>query len=364
MSTQLTMESLRTGQYSDHINAIIDDILSTLPSGSIAAAMTQNIYGFNHMQTPSAIQSNKDRYGFTFFTRPDCNFATSNIMSHRLMNSLTNKDPMSVQRMIRCTLDPELGSAGARGEKAGITSPHVDPHQAFIPILTNTLLSASGWPDLSAPTHTSAAGVYREASSWIDGMPDIYGTYDVTLNFRNIPGNPVIQMFYYWIWYSVLVYLGNLVPNMDNNLNNRIDYMTRIYRLIMDETNQYVTGIYATGASFPTSVPLGALANFEADRGPFNNTNDQLSVTMRCIGFQSMDDILIDEFNRTSYQFNQSFARKTVNGAETTRSGFHKLSREEQKEWNFYGYPQINEITLELEWWVDNSIYNARKATK
>jgi hypothetical protein len=364
MAIQLDLNSLKSGLYGERVNQLIDTVLTTLPSGSVGSAISQNIYGFNHMQTPSAIQSNKDYYGYTFFTRPDLNLAPSNLMSHRWMNPLLSKDKMSLQRMIRCTLDPELGSPAARGEKAGIDSPFVDPHQAFIPILSNTLLSISGWPDFTVPTYTSPAGVYKEATSWVDGMPDIYGVYDVTLNFRNIPGNPVIQLFYYWILYECLVYMGNLVPNPDNNLNNRIDYNTRIYRLTMDETKRYVTGIYASGASFPTSVPLGALANYEADRGPINNANDQISIPMRCIGFQAMDDVLIDDFNRTSYQFNSVFAKKTASGSDVTRSGFHKLTADEKRYWNFFGYPQINENTLELEWWVENDIYTGPGPTK
>lgn len=362
MTIKLDAETLVAGLYGTKFNDMLDEILSTLPSGSINSAMSQNLYGFNHMQTPSAIQSNKDYYGYTFFTRPDCNMSSSNLMSHRRMNSLTSKDEMSLQRMIRCTLDPELGTAWARQEKTGITSPFVDPHQAFIPILSNTLLSVSGWPDLNAPTFTSVAGVYKESVSFVDGMPDIYSDYELSLSFRNIPGNPVIQMFYYWIWYSVLVYLGELVPNMENNLDNRIDYQTRVYRLIMDETKRYVTNIFATGASFPVSVPLGALANYEADRGPLNNTNDQLTISLKCCGFQAHDDILIEEFNRTSYFFNPAFARRSYNGTTIVRDGFHKLTHDEKVRWNFNGYPQINDKTLELEWWVDNSVYkNALK---
>jgi hypothetical protein len=322
-------------------------VLRTTPSGSIETAMSNAMAGFNHRQQPGAIPLNKDNYGFTFFTRPNLNLIGDNLRSHRIMNSLLNNNPNSIHRQIRCWLDPELGQRGT-----GVVSPLVDNRQAFIPILSNSLISMGGWPDISALLHHSDQGIYKEESSWIDGPVAYNSTFEATASFRNLPGNPVVQLLFYWLWYASLVYLGVMVPYPKNNIQTRIDYNTRIYRLVMDESKRYVRAISACGAAFPISCPIGAMFNFETDH-PINPALDQISVSFKCIGAMYFDDILVDEFNRTSVMFNPTFAdgrREQL---------YHKLTPNELALFNNQGFPRINPDSLELEWWVDADQYNS-----
>ena len=140
----------------------LDKILQSSPIGQISSAIGDSFYGLNHRQQPGAISINKDYFGLTFFTRPRLNLTTPNLRTIRQLTPLLTNEPASIQRIIRCLLDPELA-------KSGIVSPFVDAQQAFIPILTNNLLSINGWPDVIAPTHTSQEGVYKEAFSLVDG---------------------------------------------------------------------------------------------------------------------------------------------------------------------------------------------------
>ena len=75
--------------------------------------------------------------------------------------------------------------------------------------------------------------------------------------------------------------------------------MTRIYRLVLDETRTQVRKIAATGVSIPKSVPLGSQFDFSAET-PFNEQNKELTVQFESIGFQYNDPILIKEFNENS----------------------------------------------------------------
>lgn len=323
----------------------VDRVSSTNGLGNLTTAIGDNFFGINHRQTPAPIQINKDFFGLTFFTRPRLNMSSDNLRASRKHSSLlTNKDN-SIPRILRSILDPTLAYAD-------ITSPYCDPQQAFIPILTNNLLSISGWNDVIAPTFTSQSGVYKEEFSIVDGVTDIYSTYDITANFRNLTGDPITTLFYHWINYAALVYEGVMVPYPEYIINNEVDYNTRIYRLVLDSTKTKVQKIAATGASFPVNAPVGAAFNYEADK-PINSSNDQISITFKSMGAIYMDDILIEEFNRSTILVNSTMADKSRS------KHYTKVPIEALSIFNNRGYPRINPNTSELEWWVPNSVYKS-----
>lgn len=353
---------------SDNTNSIFEK----LPVGSITSAIGNNLYGINHRQMPGAIQVNKDYFGLTFFTRPEFNLSSQNIREVRQLAGLLSTEPNSLQRIIRCLLDPSLSI------RDSITSPLVDEKQAFIPMLTNNLLSISGWPDLILPYMSSQEGLYKEAFSMADGVVLNYSTYDITANFRNIPGDPITMLFFIWCHYASNVYQGTMVPYPDKIIQNEIDYMTRIYRLVLDGSKTYVKKIGACGAAFPTSSPIGAAFNYEHDK-PINSSNDQISIPFRAIGAMYQDDIIVEEFNATSYLFNSDlqnvkdiedrigaidpkcFSERAY--AEEVRkasrgTSYTKVSPDELIIFNNKGYPHINLSTYELGWFVPNDLYD------
>ncbi len=333
----------------------VDKLLQQMPIGPVSNAIGNAFYGINHRVTPGAIQINKDFHGLTFFTRPAMNFSTVNLRTQRVMTPFLTNQASSLPRIIRCLLDPRLGygtpTTQANGGNSGITSPLVDNQQAFIPILTNSLLSINGWPDVIAQTYTAPEGVYKESYSFVDGTTQNYGAYDITATFRNMPGDPITAMFLAWVRYASMVFEGLLVPYPDFIIENEIDYQTRIYRLVLDNTKTKVQKIAACGAAFPMSSPIGASFNYEHDR-PINNANDQISIPFRCIGAMYNDDILISEFNKTVVLFNNGMD-------DSTRStGYTMVPLAALTIFNYKGYPRINPDTYVLEWWVDNDTYN------
>lgn len=332
-------------------NRVTDDVFQVLPVGSLTTAIGDSFYGINHRQQPGSISINKDFYGLTFFTRPRLNLTTANIRAVRELTPLLSGESTSIQRIIRSLLDPELIRRNDNGSDG--RTPFVDHQQAFIPILTNNLISMSGWPDVTAPTFTSQQGTYKEEFSIIDGLTKNYSTYDITANFRNIPGDPITALFYYWITYASNVYQGTIVPYSDMIINNEVDYNTRIYRLVLDSSKRRVQKIAACGAAFPWSTPLGAAFNFESDR-PLNNSNDQITINFRCMGAMYQDDILVWEFNRTTELFNdglQDGKREQL----YVMVPFAALGV-----FNNQGYPRINQDSYELEWWVPRDVFEER----
>lgn len=340
--------------YNKNLGTAADNIdrvqrLSQISPASTAIGST--FYGINHRQTPTPIPINRDYYGLAFFTRPRINFTSENLRTHRKFAPLLTNDDKSLPRIIRCLLDPKLSLRD--GSQAGIGSPFVDPLQAFIAPLTNHLLSMAGWPDITAQTFSSHEGLYKEGYSFVDGnIAEDFQLYDITATFRNLPGDPITTFFYYWTRYQAAVFEGTLVPYPEMIFDNEIDYQTRIYRLVLDSTKTKVQKIAATGFSYPLNSPTGAAFNFESREGPLNTANDQITINFRCGGATYLDDILIDEFNRTVVMFNVHMA-DAVRAQHYTKVPMSALSI-----FNHTGYARIDPDTYELEWWVDNDQYN------
>lgn len=328
------------------IKDALDKISRQSGLGSLTSAASNNLWGINHRGAGNPIPTNKDSHGLTFFTRPRMNLSYDNIAVDRILTPMLDGQGLAsttYQRAIRVLLDP----FGA--DTNDITSPLVDNKQAFIPILSNLLLSCSGWPDPSVDTFTSKAGNYQEAWSMVDSVVDIYRVWSATCNFKNIEGDPISLIFNTWLRYMSGVYQGTMVPYPDAVVENEIDYNTRIYRLVLDPSRQWVQKIMACGAAFPLNVPLGAAANFSSD-AVFNTDNDQISINFQCMGATYLDPILIDEFNWVVQEFNSDMADGV------RESIYHKLTPEEATFFNYRGYPHIG-ANMELEWWVEEDDY-------
>lgn len=351
--TQIPPESLDDVNLRRNGTLIKDDVnelFELRPGGSINSAMANTFYGINHRQTLPPIQQNRDYYGLTFFTRPRLNMTSGNIRALRLMSPLLSNNPNSLPRIIRQLLDPELERT-----EPGKTCQMVDNQQAFIPILTNHLLSIAGWPDLELPTYTSKPGILKETWSMVDGFPNTYESFNITANFRNMPGDPISALLWFWAQYQIHVFLGTIVPYPDAIIQNEIDYQTRIYRLVLDPSKRYVQKIAACGAAFPDTVQVGAQFNYEHDR-PVNGAADQISFSFKCVGALYNDPILIDEFNRTTWLFNSSMR------PEVRERNYVKVPEYLLPVFNHAGYPQIDMDTFELQWWVPKEVYKQRAA--
>lgn len=325
----------------------IDDIFKVTPVGSINTAAGNAFYGINHRQQAAAIPVNKDMHGLTFFVRPQLNLTEYNMRTERQLIPLLTEEPASIQRIIRNYLDPRLGYLSPN-----LTSPFVDNTNPFIPIMSNFLLSCTGWPDPVIESFTSKPGAYKEVWGYVDGVVDKYSTFSLTCSFRNMAGNPILKILYYWQIYMANVHEGVMSPYPDFIINNTIDYNTRIYRLILDKNKRFVSHIACTGVATPESVPLGTMFNFEHEE-PLNQANKEISVQFKCYGYCYDDDIIIYEFNKAVEIFNPGMKDANINNLMV------KIPYEALSAFNNKGYPRINPRTYELEWYVSTADYKA-----
>lgn len=324
----------------------LDDFFQTTAIGSVEKAIGNNLYGFNHRQIRTSVPINKDTYGLTFFTRPQLNMQGDNIRNIRRFYPLLTTNPVTIHRYVRCMLDPRLAADN-------ITCPLVDNQQAFITILSNNLTNISGWPDMVVPTFTTKEGLYKEAYSQVDGIVENYSAYNINATFRNTRGDPIVYLFYIWAFYQSLVFQGLIVPYPDYIIQNRLDYNTRIYRLILDVNKRYVTKIAACGVAFPISDPIGQFFDY-SDEKPYNDQSRDITIQFQCLGAQYFDDILVKEFNQTVQIFNPEMRDEFRDGT------LVKLSPNLIGYFNNRGYPRINPDDYELEWWVPYEFFVAR----
>ena len=219
-----------------------------------------------------------------------------------------------------------------------------------MPIFTNTLISLTGFDDLTTNTYTSPEGIRKEAYSIIDDVAETNRVFDVTANFANVLGNPVKRAIHYWLRYAGYVHSGDMMPYPIEIYEDRVDYESRIFRFTLDKSKRFITGAASIVAAFPMAAPLGADHNYDFN-SPFMNENDQFSVPFRAQGLEYDDPILYYEFNRIVEMFNPSMRDDKRNQI------YRKISHTELNGLNFYGYPYINTTTLELEWWISRAEY-------
>lgn len=339
----------------------IKDVLSIIQKsgglGDLSQAAINNLKGINHRGYGNPLPINKDSQGLTFFTRPNLNLSYDNIAAKRILSPLLDGDGPAIntyQRAIRMLLDPYLGDPAMfkmgdprRGAKM-MTCDLIDQKQAFIPILSNCLVSLSGWPDLSVETFSSTPGNYGESWAMVDSSSRFYEVFELNASLKNIEGDPISLIISTWLHYMSGVYEGSMVPYPNNLVERRIDYQTRIYRLLLDPSRRYVQKIAACGAAFPVNSPLGNSFNF-TNEGVFNQDNDQIQIRFKAMGADYNDPITIQEFNAVVQIFNPEMM-----GDDQDRAQYYRklTSTEEMKTFNYQGYPRIDPESMELTWWV------------
>ncbi len=341
---QSTDSVIQTGVVKDFEDAL-RNISRQSGYGDLTTAITNSYFGINHRGAGNPVPLNNESTVLTFFTRPRLNLSYDNIKAVRKLTPLLNDDVNSRERAIRAYLDPD-------GSLHHYKSNLVDPNNPFICLLTNNLTSITGWPDPDTPVYTSEAGVYGEQWAMVDGTGEINNVVSISANFRNIVNDPITYMFHMWSRYQTYVYEGKLTPRPDSILENEIDYMTRIWRINLDATKQYVTRIAVAPAAFPKTDSTGAAFNHNEDN-VFTRDTDEVSCEFICIGVEYYDPIHIQEFNDLVVIFNPAMADGRREKTMTPLSAGLKPI------FNYMGYPRINPYTSEFEWWVDTAQFKA-----
>lgn len=319
------------------------------PFGSRKEAMSLELRGFRMQAGEANTPAQLERQGYVFFTRPHLNLSLRNCLRTRHMYQLLAGEG-SIQAYIRNILDPGLYYSAER-----LQSPLVDHENIFIPLLTNSIKTLSGWPDYVLDTYTSQEGQAKEVHSMVDSKMDYLREFDLDATFHNMAEEPVNRLFYIWERYQAMVFEGTLNPYPIFIANDVIDYNTRIYRIVTDKTDRYVSKIAATGASFPISLPTGEFANYNSSE-VFTSRKD-ITIRFKCNGALYYDDILKKEFNTAVMAFNPGIREAARAGnIGSIESNYLDISRLDRRTvFKGFTYPYIDLETDRLMWLVDRS---------
>jgi len=335
--------------------------------GDTDKTLTNTFMGFNHRIAPSHVPKNRETDGLTLFTRPDFNLNEANISQSRRMKQMGESDIRSGERAILGMLDPLCPYCQA----SPVSEPRLgvpfhdevvfDNKQAFIPILTNRLTSLTGFPDNTLDVYTSSEGFKREQWSMVDSHYAANYAYTLNATFKNLDGDIITRIFTTWLEAMSALYDGTFIPRARNLTQNEICYNTRIYRILLDPTNKYVTKIGTALAAFPVNDNLGAAMNVDGESF-VTDANDQINIQFQCDGAAYLDPILIEEFNEVVSIFNPDMIPEDWDADEFIPSGkdyLRKLTPSELITFNYYGYPHIDRTTRELSWYIDSDVYES-----
>ncbi len=357
------------------INSSLDDMLSSSAIGSVDRAIANALFGLNHRNTGNLVPSNRDQQGYVFVVRPQLNMQKENLSNVRKLYPLLSNNPTSVDRYVRCTLDPRQQTGYSFNTKPvspanrkyydsiglypnsvpGIQCSLVDMRQCFIPLITNMVEKVTGWPESQVPTMSFEPGLFREKYALVDGMMENYDEYEIDFAFKGMKGNVLLYLLYIWTYYPTLLIGGQLARYPDYRSENRLDYTTRVWRLTMDESNETVSMLTASGASFWVTTNVAPFADYDRGTAVLNPAKE-FTIRCKCLGFQFFDPILVQEFNTTVTQFNPEMSDQFRD------DDMIKVPKSWLSYFNFRGYPRINPSSMELEWYIDKTYFNVRSA--
>lgn len=341
------------------VDKTLDGLFSGSAVGSLDKALSNNIRGFNVLQTRNALTPNQDHQGYLFVTRPQLNMQKDNLRNFAPLYGLLNDDPDCAGLAIRMLLDPRIG-AGYRysvGPKSAhkfippMASNHVDNMNAFFPFVTNNVITSTGWGDKTLPLTSTDPGLYRQTYAHVDGISRNYGEWDLTINLQNMTGDFSVACFSALIDYASAIKEELMSPYPDYLFNNRVDFHLRGYRVIVDKSKQVVTKIMAPAAMICNSAPYGMFGDFDRNT-PFSEQTKELNFRFRCMAQINNDPRLIYSFNGTVRCFNPSMA-DNMRPQYMVQVPFRMLQRFQSRV-----YPRINPENLKLEWWTYRNLYN------
>lgn len=340
------------------INFDINDVKSLANGNITSSSISDTLVGMNHRMLPPSLPKHQDRMGLVYFTRPMLRLDVQNLVRDRRLAEFMAKVPESIQRWARCTLDPrqmleykyDSIQESSKIFKKAISCPLVNNELPFIPILSNQLMKLNGWPDPVIDTYKSPEGVYKEVFIGVDGLYDIYRNFTLNATFKNSKLNPIYKLMNLWTLYMSKVRSGELLPYEDMALFNILDYTTRVYVLILDETGDLVVGSAMTGYSIPITAALGARYDVDTSQ-VFNNNTDEINIAFECSGAYYDDPYTLKAFNEVVEMACPAMKDRD-------RDKFMvKIPRNAIEHFKYMGFPRINlDDGNRLETWVSRGM--------
>lgn len=291
-----------------------------------------------------------DTIGLAFISRPILCLTDENCRKHPQLAPYFKPAKNSPQQFIKCLLDKREGDINS--------SDLIDNKIAWIPILMNLLKRSDGFGDVDLETSLIDGGFRGEVFQYINGFLDENGSFSIRQTYHNVKGGIVTDIFNTWLRYIYEVRLGDngIEPYPEAQYENYVDFDCRIYHLIMNKDMQTISHMYMSIESIPTSYPVGAMAAIDNEatnrRG---EGQDEVTINFSSIGMRYDNWEIAEGFNGTTLYFNPDMAPNKREGK------YIKVKPSEFLNMQYNAYPWINIATMQLEWWVDKTVYEGIK---
>jgi hypothetical protein len=277
---------------SNSMDMAVDMAYQTLGAGHQFNQAAQMFYGFDRFEK-SMVVKNVEYTGYTFITRPRCNFSLANLAQDRNFAAMLTTNHQDVSFYVRCMLDTRFCKQEGSGAEDCKMLNRFSP---FCNLLCNNLVGISGFVDPFLQTETTDGGYFQESQVYAIGGDRLARTYEMPLTFKDMPGSPVAYSFDMWYRYIMNIQDGSMVQYGHDVDANRLGYTVSIYRFIMDRSRRIITKWAKCTGCFPVNSPVGIAFNKSPGEIVVNAT-DNFTINFKANRIEYNDPIIIQEFN-------------------------------------------------------------------
>lgn len=298
------IDKSKKAEITPHLRELFNSAMEALyigaGAGSFYSQMHTNFTKFDRFGVrfvPERVVKN----GYVFITRPEINVESANVRLNRTFGLLDTFDVNSLQFMIRCLLSTRFTESNMA---LASSSPWVDVRNPFLQIVSNNLVSISGFPTYQLDSYQEEGGYYGEVQVFPTGSVSFKSPYDIQLSLLDPYGGPLFALFYMWELYIDLVARGELLAYPDQITDQVINYSSSIYRFQMDPSLQYIENWGKATGCWPWTHPGASIFDFSTSDSTSEATRT-LSITFKCgSGSTDLNDpIVIQEFNTLVERF-------------------------------------------------------------
>lgn len=340
------------GLNSGDVDAIKDFAFSSDGLPGYTSPLVNMMRGFKILgQGPQMAPVSDDTIGLSFISRPIINLSDDNCSRHPQLANLYKPAKNSPQMYIKCLLDKVEGDRNS--------CELLDNKMGWMVLLTNLLKRSDGFGDLDLETTTTDGGFRGEVHQQINGILDENGQYSLRQTYFNVKSGIIKDIFSAWLRYIYEVKVGDngIEPYPEADYQNYTDFDCRVYHIFMNKNLRTISNMYMTVQSIPTTLATGAIAAIDNEttnrRG---EGQDEVTINYSSVGMRFDSWEVADGFNGTTMFFNPDM--NPVNRA----NKYVKLEHSEYLELQYEKcYPWINISTMELEWWMDKTLYTTLK---
>ena len=272
--------------------------IATITSGfgTWGAEVESALGGFDKFGINTTI-NNHVISGYTFITRPDLMMVSSNLKLDRTLYSLVSNSAQNYGTSIRGYLDPNLYNRPDSVWRSLLNNcPYINNESPFIVPLSNCLRSISGFPDFVLDTLTTSSGWFEEDQTTASGSDFLCRSYDLSLEFIDIPGSYILALLYSWVRYVALATLDRIMVYRKYIWERVLCYTSSIYRFVLDPSRRQIIGGCKCTGCFPKTVPLGAYFDVN-EKEHYVHAAERVSCIWQANNVEYFDYMILKDFN-------------------------------------------------------------------